>query len=1122
MMDLKKLINKIYEQPSFKNLISTRSKIVELRGLSGSAFSMAVAIYAQNNKGVHTVVLENKDQAGYFSNDMEELLGGENVYFFPSGYKKSIIYRQESPAGIVHRTTLLEKLNSIKKSDTLVICTYPEALAEKVASTEQMNQNSLTLKIGEKAGVTSLIETLLSLDFQRVEFVYEPNQFSVRGGIIDVFSFSDNIPYRIDFFGDDIDSIRSFDVNSQRSIEKHDSITIVAKMDSDDERMVSLLEYIKHTKAYSQINWVLSPFAMLSAIGSLGVKLSAKLAENEAEYSANCLLSEKQDIVDNIIGDRLFFKGQNIENILPQKTIEFETSLQPSFSKKFDILADIINEYTLKGYKTYIATPNKAQMDRLENAFNTVGRQNLYFENLPISLTAGFIENQSKTLFLTDHQIFERYHRYELKKQLKPSETMIASELSSLSVGDYIVHIDHGVGRYGGLLKSIENGKSVESVKIMYLGGDILLVNVHSLHKISKYKDKDSEQPKINKLGTSTWQKFKTTTKAKVKDIAKDLIALYGERKKSKGYAFSPSSYLQYELEASFIYEDTPDQQKATDDFKADMESEVPMDRLICGDVGFGKTEIAMRAAFKAVCDSKQVVVLVPTTLLSLQHYRTFNKRLKDFSISIENYSRALSAKDSKDVLQRLKAGKVDILIGTHKILGKSVEFKDLGLFIIDEEQKFGVASKEKLRKIKANVDTLTLTATPIPRTLQFSLMGVRDLSIIKTPPPNRMPVSTHVHTFDIEILKDAIDFELERGGQVFVVHNKVKTIEHIASIVKNLQPQARIVVAHGQMKPVELEKIMMDFIYGEYDVLIATTIIESGIDIPNVNTIIINDAQNFGLSSLHQLRGRVGRTNRKAYCYLFTPENRTLTETARLRLRAIEDFSELGSGFNLAMQDLDIRGAGNILGAEQSGFIANIGFEAYNKILNEAMMELNEERMELGEEEMTSNSEPLHYISDCQIDTDSEAIIPDTYISNVNEKIKLYRQIDKIETLEEVEAVSVTLKDRFGDLPLSTENLLRVVLIRKKCIDLGFEKAIIKNGVFIVHFIYNQESPYYKSITYQYILKFISLSTYIFKTRNDKLLLSMPKVKGVKEALEILCSIEEFIEEQKKYETNN
>lgn len=1123
-MNLKKLIADISEQKSYHKILSTKEKVVEVKGLVGSAHAMAVSIYAANVKGVHTVILDTKDEAGYFTNDMEELFGGENVFYFPSAYKKSILYRNESPAGIVHRTALLERLSTMTKNDTVIVCTYPEAIAEAVVTRAEMDVNKIKVKKGDKIGVTFLSENLTSLGFQKVEFVYEPNQFSVRGGIVDVFSYADNHPYRIDFFGDEIDSIRSFDVNTQRSIEKSDSVNIVAKMTGAAVNKVSLLHFIKNTKAAKQVCWISSPLAMLTKIGSLTNKLAAKLAENDEPIGVEELLCSKGALAEDIGGaDKLFIAGQSIESVDKGVTIEFNTSQQPAFNKNFDLLADTINEYTLKGYRCFIVTPNKAQVERLENAFNTAGRRELYFDNLPIALTEGFIDNQAKVMLLTDHQIFERYHRYELHKQLTPAQGLIASELNALSVGDYVVHIDNGVGRYGGLVKSLENGKVNEAIKIVYQGGDILLVNVHSLHKVSKYKDKDSEPPKINKLGSGAWQKFKTAAKAKVKDIAKDLIALYSERKKSKGFAFSPSSYLQYELEASFLYEDTPDQQKATEAFKADMESEMPMDRLVCGDVGFGKTEIAIRAAFKAVCDGKQVAVLVPTTLLSLQHYRTFSRRLKDFSVSVENFSRARSAKDIKEILTALKEGKVDILVGTHKLLGKDVAFHDLGLLVIDEEQKFGVASKEKLRKIKANVDTLTLTATPIPRTLQFSLMGVRDLSVINTPPPNRMPVSTHVNTFDTELIKEAIDFELGRGGQVFVVHNKVKTIEHIAAIIKQLVPEARIVVAHGQMKPTDLERIMMDFIYGEYDVLISTTIIESGIDIPNVNTIIINDAQNFGLSSLHQLRGRVGRTNRKAYCYLLTPDDAVLSETARLRLRAIEEFAELGSGFNIAMQDLDIRGAGNILGAEQSGFIADIGFETYNKILNEAMMELNEEQymseLDSGEEHSLINEETIHYISDCQIDTDSEAVIPDSYISNINEKIKFYREIDKVESIAEVDAIRETLVDRFGALPAATENLLYIVLIRKKCVELGFEKAIIKNGYFIVHFVYNQSSPYYKSSTYTAILQFIASAgqNYILKTRNEKLLLSIKEIKNVSEALQVLYKMDDFIKRGEK-----
>lgn len=1110
------IVKAFAEGGSFRELVRSKSERVLVKGVIGSSLPIIVAGYAEKNSGIHIVVMDDKDTAAYVGNDLTELLGEESVMFFPSASKRSALYDGEELSSVVLRTSALSAMSSIKKGETLYICTYPEAISEKVITTATIQGNSFELKTGSKEKIESIVEILISYDFNKVDFVYEPGQFSVRGGIVDIFSFSENQPYRIDFFGDEIESIRIFDVSSQRSERKVDHVNIVPyiRVLTDASLRSSLVDFVKDIEGAESTFWLHSPNHTVSRLDDIFTKLSAKREDAEA------VVISGKEFVSSLADRHIIYLRDSLKSLPEDQLIEFETAIQPSFNKNFELLAKDIDENLLKGYKTYILTRNKAQVERLENIFNSIGQHNIKFENIDRTLHAGFIDHQTRCCYYTDHQIFERYHRYKINREIKKSEGIAISELNALSIGDYVVHIDHGVAKFGGLVRSMEAGKSVESVKLLFRDNDILLVNVHSLHKISKFKDKDSESPRLNKLGSSMWQKFKSATKSKVKDIAKDLIALYAKRRMEKGFAFSHNTYMQQELEASFIYDDTPDQETTTEAIYKDMESPIPMDRLVCGDVGYGKTEIAIRAAFKAVCDNKQVAVLVPTTVLSLQHYRTFSRRLKDFPVRVENLSRAKSGSQTKDIIAELASGKIDILIGTHKILGKEIKFHDLGLLIIDEEQKFGVSSKEKLKSIKANVDTITLTATPIPRTLQFSLMGARDLSIINTPPPNRQPVTTEVHSFNTEIIKEVIDAELERGGQVFFLHNKVKNIEHIAAIIEKLCPNARCIVAHGQMPPTDMERRMMDFIYGEYDVLVATTIIESGIDIPNANTIIINDAQNFGLSDLHQLRGRVGRTNTKAYCYLLTPESGTLSENAFRRIKAIEDFSELGSGFNIAMQDLDIRGAGNILGGEQSGFISDIGFETYYKILNEAIMELkNEEHIEIGAQEQEDNSsswsnESAAYISDCQIDIEQEAIIPDTYIQSLNEKINLYKQIDRITTRKEAEIMKDDLKDRFGTLPLATNTLFNVVLIRRIAVELGFEKAIIKNGYLIVHFVYNQSSSYYKSPIFAAIMEYIGeqKENFKLKPKDGRLLLSVSNIKSTEAALTLMDGLRDYV----------
>ena len=1085
---------------------------VELTSLCGSALALTAAGVAARAGGVHVFVMEDKDTAGYLYNDLYELTGEEDKpLFFPTGYKRSIQYGQEDPSGIVQRTAALNALRS-GSGRTLLLCTYPEAIAEKVVDRERLGKSILTLRSGDALSISFVEEVLIENRFERVDFVYEPGQYSVRGGIVDIFSYSDNRPCRIDFFGDEIDSIRPFDISTQLSTGRIDKTEIVPNLKDvgQPESRVSFARF-----AGQATYWIADGEHTLKRLDDIRTKI---LGELDEPSRIDALVTSRRSFVDDTRESAFVLLRDNIRERPSERKIAFETSPQPQFNKKFELLAEDIRANRERGYETCLLSANKAQIERLSNIFNSIGEKNVTFDSVPLTLHAGFIDHAAKRCCYTDHQIFDRHQRYRIRGEIDRSESLTIQELNSLKIGDYVVHIDHGVGRFGGLTRTVENGKIHEAIKLVYRDGDVLLVNVHALHRISKYKDKDSEPPKIYKLGSGAWQRMKLNTKKAVKDIARELIALYARRKASEGFAFSPDSYMQHELEASFIYEDTPDQQTATQLVKQDMESRTPMDRLVCGDVGFGKTEIAVRAAFKAVTDSKQVAVLVPTTILALQHYRTFNERLKDFPVRIEHLSRAKSAKETRQILEEVAEGKIDILVGTHKILGKSVKYKDLGLLIIDEEQKFGVAAKEKLRQLKANIDTLTLTATPIPRTLQFSLMGSRDLSVITTPPPNRQPVATESHLFDEEIIREAIEYELARNGQVYFVHNRIETIGEIEAMIRRLCPTARTAVGHGRMDAREMENLMMDFIYGEFDVLIATSIIESGVDVPNANTIIIDRAQNFGLSDLHQLRGRVGRSNRKAFCYLLTPPDETLSSDARRRLRAIEEFSDLGSGFNIAMQDLDIRGAGNLLGGEQSGFIADIGFETYQKILNEAIAELREEECaRTGNAPDAASGLPAQltgaaFLSDCQIETDREAFLPDDYVGSSAEKIRLYRELDGLADEEKLSVFEANLTDRFGPVPAPTRELFDVVRMRRLCIALGFEKAIVKNGILILKFIEDQNSPYYKSELFGRLLRIATRegSKFIFRQNNNKLSVVVRNIGNIAEATAVLRQLEE------------
>ncbi len=1075
--------------------------VTTLSGMSGSALSLYVAAVSSMSGGVDVIIADDKDAAGFIYYDLLNFIPSEELFFFPTSYKRSTLFGAESASNIVQRTALLTALASAP--GRMVVCTYPEALSEKVADRGHLKAATVKIAKGDRGGVGALTERLAKMGFERNDFVWTPGQYSVRGGIVDIFSYGDIHPCRVDFFGDEIDSIRLFDINTQLSTQTIEHTEIVGRLTGGGRVLPELIGQCP-VRRY----WVVTPELVTSRLDQIRVQV---LARGDGKEPADEVCSGAA-LCRALEGERVVALHGSFAGLADVGRIEVSKSPQPSIGKNFELLTSDLASRRQEGYRPLIVTENAAQIDRLTGIMASTGGAGL-FESMEATLHGGFVDHDNRICLYTDHQIFERNHRYKLMRELPKAEGLSISELQEMSPGDYVVHIDHGIGRYGGLTRSVENGRMTEAVKIVYRDGDILLVGVHSLHKISKYKDGDTESaPKIHKLGGGAWARQKLSAKSHVKDIAKDLIALYAKRMASQGHAFSPDGYMQQELEASFMYEDTPDQQKATEALKRDMEAPVPMDRLVCGDVGFGKTELAIRASLKAAVDGKQVAVLVPTTVLSLQHYRTFTRRLSGLPVTVENLSRSKSAAQTTDILKRLKDGKIDIIIGTHKLLGAKVEFKDLGLLIIDEEQKFGVSSKEKLRKMRESIDTLTLTATPIPRTLQFSLMGARDLSIIATPPPNRQPVSTQVHVFSRELIKEAVESEIGRGGQVFFVHNKIETIGRIASLIEEEVPGARIATAHGRMPAAQLERIMSDFIYGEYDVLVSTTIIESGIDIQNANTMIVNDAQNFGLGDLHQLRGRVGRSNRKASCLLLTPPEECISETARRRLRAIEEFADLGAGFNIAMQDLDIRGAGNMLGAEQSGFIADIGFETYRKILDEAMTELKAEGYGV---EMQGGDAPVSkelYVSDCQIDLLDEAFIPDSYVANTAEKIRLYRAIDSIDSPEEAARITSELTDRFGTPPEPVTRLLKVVTLRRKAMMLGFEKAVIKNGFFILHFVGKPGSPYYQSATFASIMNFVASQSgdgYKVKQTDSRLWLSIRGVGGIEEALAIVEGME-------------
>ena len=1082
-----------------------RSATVHLEELVGGALSFYAAVAVAESGGVHVFVAEDRDAAAYLLNDFYNLLDERQVYFFPSSWKRSAAYGAEDAQGVVQRTAAMHAVRNFTGKGYLVVCTYPEALAERVADAEALQRETIGVKVGDRISIEVLEQALVDAAFTRVDFVYEPGQYSVRGGIVDVFSYSESKPYRLDFFGDEVDSIRRFNISSQLSSDRLERVEIIPDLNAGTPAAAKV-SFARFAGAEASW-WFYDADFVLRRVNDIRRRT---LSDMEHPDEIDSLLTSRNSLVADLSGSRIFLLRDNLPERPAAATVKFATSPQPKFNKNFEMLADDMIRGALRGYDTYILSENKAQVERLENIFHQIGRGQAVVRSLSTTLHEGFVDNDLKLCLYTDHQIFDRYQRYRINGEIRRDEQMTVAELNQLRPGDYVVHIDHGVGRFDGLVKiAAGDGRMQEAIKLVYKDGDVLFVNVHSLHRISRYKSGDGEPPKVYKLGNGAWQKLKNATKKAVKDISRELIALYAKRKASKGYAFSHDSYLQHELEASFRWEDTPDQQSATAAVKKDMESDQPMDRLVCGDVGFGKTEVAIRAAFKAAVDGKQVAVLVPTTILALQHYRSFTERLRDFPVRVEYINRTKSAKEVSQIREDLASGRIDILIGTHKMLGKQIVFRDLGLLNIDEEQKFGVAAKEKLTEMSVSVDTLTLTATPIPRTLQFSLMGSRDLSVISTPPPNRQPILTESHVFSEEIIRDAVGAELARGGQVYFVHNRVEDLPALQGLITRLCPKARVAVGHGKMPAEQLEKLIMDFIYGEFDVLVSTTIVENGIDIPNANTIIVDNAQNFGLSDLHQLRGRVGRSNQKGYCYLLSPPDELLSSDARRRLRAIEEFSDLGSGFNIAMQDLDIRGAGNLLGAEQSGFIADIGFETYQKIMNEAVAELRAEGLHVpglsdGEQEVVDE---MRFIDDAHIDIEVEAALPDAYVSQQAERLKLYRELDSTKDEEALQAFESRLADRFGPLPRAAKELLNVVRLRWEAIRLGMERVKVKNGLMIVHFVGEENSPFYKSEAFMTLLQRVTQrpDRFVLKQHNNRLAMTVRNVKDVEDAYKTL-----------------
>ncbi len=1087
-----------------------------LSGLTGSSRAILMQAIAARDKAFHLVVCADKEAAAYFSNDLENLLNERDkdlhkkqVLFYPTSYKRPYEPEKADNNYILSRTEVLSRVSSnVRKT---IVVSYPEAICEKVFTKKLLSQNSFKMRQGEQVSLDFLTDLLATYDFERVDFVIEPGQFAIRGGIVDVFSFSNEQPYRIEFFGDEVDSIRSFDPVSQRSLQKMSHIVLLPNMQNRmlEEERESLFDHLPP----HLIVWLDESKDLAARIDTAFEKATEAFAllaaENEIP-SPEELFSKSEQILAQL-SDKQTLEWGKSSVFNAKKHLNFSTSPQPAFNKNFDLVLGHLTEKKAAGYQIYIFSESSKQLERIhiileDLQHNKVEETRASFTPVYHNLQAGFIDHDQKICCYTDHQIFERYHRFRLRESFARKEAITIQEINELKPGDFVTHIDHGIGRFDGLEMIDNNGKRQEAIRLIYQNSDLLYVSIHSLHRIAKYSGKDGAEPSLSKLGSNAWNKLKNKAKGRVKDIARELIRLYAQRKNSPGFQFLPDTYLQNELEASFIYEDTPDQLKATIDVKNDMESESPMDRLVCGDVGFGKTEIAIRAAFKAATDSKQVAILVPTTILALQHYKTFSERLDGFPVEIDYINRFKTAAQQKETLKKLEAGRIDILIGTHRLISKDVKFKDLGLLIIDEEQKFGVTAKEKLKQIKANVDTLTLTATPIPRTLQFSMMGARDLSIINTAPPNRFPVHTEIRSFNEDLIRDAIQYELARNGQVFFVHNRVQNIMDVYDMLRRFVPGVRVGVAHGQMDGTKLEKTMLDFINGNFDVLLATTIIESGLDISNANTIIINEAHHYGLSDLHQLRGRVGRSNKKAFCYLLSPPMAALSSEAQKRMRALEEFADLGSGFNIALRDLDIRGAGNLLGGEQSGFINDIGFETFHKILDEAIIELKETEFK----DLFHTDQPQKFVRECVFESDLEILLPSDYIHSSAERIKLYSELDNIPDEEKLEAFTEQLIDRFGAIPKQANALFNTVRLRWLARDLGFEKLVLRNKMLTAYFLSNQESAYFQSKVFADILKFIQANpnSCRMKENANKLLIQFKQISSVHAALELLRKI--------------
>jgi transcription-repair coupling factor (superfamily II helicase) len=1080
---------------------------IQWKGLVGSSRCLCASTLAEQTPGHHLFILNDKEEAAYFLNDLEGLYPEDKrILFYPASYRVPYQLEETDNANVVSRAEVLEKINN---GNNVWVVTYPQALFEKVPTQKRLQEHTLRVETGKSYSIDFMNELLLEYHFERVDFVYEPGQFSIRGGILDVFSYSSDLPFRIEFFGDEVESIRTFDASSQLSVSTHKHFNIIPNVQGSLSLDFngSFFDFVGRNTTV----W-LSSFDQLKSVlqkeYDKAVKTHSELADTIRHTLPGDLYLHPSEM-ENVLNESRVIEWGPEYHFKADTSFQFDFLPQPSFNKNFELLREDLIQRKEKGSKNLIFSNQPRQIERLYQIFEDIGG-NVDFTPMHLALHEGFISPDLKLSCYTDHQLFERYHRFRLKEGFRQAkQALTLKEIYNLQKGDYVTHIDHGVGQFSGLETIDVNGKPQEAIRLIYKDGDVLYVGIHSLHRISKFTGKEGNAPKLNKLGTQAWATLKNKTKKKIKELAFDLIQLYAKRKSQPGFAFNKDTYLQNELEASFMYEDTPDQFKATLAVKEDMESPTPMDRLICGDVGFGKTEVAIRAAFKAATDGKQVAVLVPTTILSMQHYRTFKERLKDFPVTVDYLNRFKSAKKTTETLKDLSEGKIDILIGTHALVATKVKYKDLGLMIIDEEQKFGVAVKDKLKTLRATVDTLTLTATPIPRTLQFSLMGARDLSIINTPPPNRQPVLTEVIHFNEEAIRDAIAYEVSRGGQVFFVHNRLANIREVSGMISRLCPGVRVGIGHGQMDGEQLEKIMMDFINGEYDVLLATTIIESGIDISNANTIIINDAHNFGLSDLHQLRGRVGRSNKKGFCYLIAPPFSIMTSDSRKRLEALVQFSDLGAGFNIAMKDLDIRGAGNMLGGEQSGFISEIGFEMYQKILNEAIDELREnEFKELFDERTTDN--PLQFVKDCILETDLEVRIPDDYVNNVSERLSLYQEMDNLKSEAELDAFAEQLIDRFGPLPREVKELILSFRLRWLAEKLGLERLVIKSEKMVGYFISNSQSPFYETEVFTQVLQHIQKngSNCTLSEKNDRLRIIFVKVKHVKDAFDQIQKI--------------